>query len=350
MVLLYTDGILERPGRDLAASTVELARAAGDIAAGRALRDDAAPVERVCAQTLELLTRVTGYRDDITLLGGHLVAPPAQLLLRVPAAVDRLAEFRVPLDEWLRDARTSEEDAGRLRHAIGELVTNAMEHAYRDQPGEVHAVTVTATLSDTGEVLAQVLDQGRWREPVPLKDRGMGLQLAAGLIDSLHVEHDEGGTSASIRHRLLRPARLLAAGELSFGTVVPPPAPADPFLVLEQPSAPRPRLRVDGPVDAATAGDLDAAARTAGAAGTRSLTLDLTGVTHLASAGVAVLHQLATLHGNSGTALRLYAPTAAPADMIMTLVDLAHDIHDPDAADGEGNGGGDGAGDGTQPP
>lgn len=41
MVLLYTDGILERPGRTPMQGTVELAQAAADIAANRALRDDA---------------------------------------------------------------------------------------------------------------------------------------------------------------------------------------------------------------------------------------------------------------------------------------------------------------------
>lgn len=77
MVLLYTDGILERPGRDLAASTVELAQVAGDVAADRALRGDPAfPAERVCTQALELLTRVTGHSDDVTLLSGQIVATP----------------------------------------------------------------------------------------------------------------------------------------------------------------------------------------------------------------------------------------------------------------------------------
>jgi anti-anti-sigma regulatory factor len=76
--------------------------------------------------------------------------------------------------------------------------------------------------------------------------------------------------------------------------------------------------------------------RTAGAAGTRALTVDLTGVTHLASAGVAVLHRLAALHRDNGTALRLYAPTATPADIVMTLVQLPHHTHDPDTQNPDG--------------
>lgn len=76
--------------------------------------------------------------------------------------------------------------------------------------------------------------------------------------------------------------------------------------------------------------------RTAGATGTRALTVDLTGVTHLASVGVAVLHRLAAMHRDNGTPLRLYAATATPADMVMTLVELPHDIQDPDGPGDDG--------------
>jgi hypothetical protein len=52
LLLLYTDGILERPGRDLAGATVEPARTAADVAADRALRERySVPAERVAPQT-----------------------------------------------------------------------------------------------------------------------------------------------------------------------------------------------------------------------------------------------------------------------------------------------------------
>ncbi len=50
--------------------------------------------------------------------------------------------------------------------------------------------------------------------------------------------------------------------------------------------------------------------------------MDLTHVTHLASAGVAVLHRLASLHRGNGTELRLFALAGSPAAVIMTLVQL----------------------------
>ncbi|MFD9701318.1 STAS domain-containing protein [Lentzea sp. NPDC059081] len=62
----------------------------------------------------------------------------------------------------------------------------------------------------------------------------------------------------------------------------------------------------------------------AGSTGTRSLTVDLTGVTHLASAGVALLHALSARHRDNGTELTLYAPVGTPADLIMTLAGIGH--------------------------
>ncbi|HEU5473612.1 MAG TPA: SpoIIE family protein phosphatase [Actinophytocola sp.] len=330
LVLLYTDGILERPGRELAQSTVELAQAAADIAADRALRGDTEfPTERVCTQTLELLTRVSGHTDDITLLAGQLVTPPPRLALRVAASPESLAGIRERLAAWLAGAHVSRKDTDALQHAVVELATNAIEHAYLDSPAH-HTVTVTVTLTDAGLVDAQVADQGRWRQPVPSTDRGLGLQLAEGMVDTLHIDHDQHGTTATLTHRLTHPATLLTAGNMTGRPPARPPSHNGPLLVLDQPSAPRPRIRIDGPIDAATVTEFDQAIRTAGATGSRSLTLDLTEVTHLASAGIAVLHQLNALHHGNETDLRLYAPPGTPADMILSLVQLPHHTHDPD--------------------
>jgi serine phosphatase RsbU (regulator of sigma subunit) len=80
VLLLYSDGILERPGRTPAAATVELARTAADTAAGRALRtEETSAVERVCTQTLELLTRATGHTDDVSLLAAQRREPVGEL-------------------------------------------------------------------------------------------------------------------------------------------------------------------------------------------------------------------------------------------------------------------------------
>jgi anti-sigma regulatory factor (Ser/Thr protein kinase)/anti-anti-sigma regulatory factor len=329
MLLLYTDGILERPGRELAAATVELARVASDVAANRAMHVSDLPVEGVAVQTLELLTRLTGHSDDITLLAAQLVSTPGDLLVQISDDPAALTVIRRVLGAWMNAIGVAEPDASNLKHAVGELATNAIEHANPDADGTA-AVTISGTLTHSGDLKVVVTDQGRWREPSPASDRGFGLAMVAGLIDALDVAHDEHGTVATITHHLTRPARLLT--DHTPGTRPAPAYPAehDLFLILDDPSARRPRIRVDGPIDALTAPSLDKHLRNATVVGTRSLTVDLAGVTHLASAGVAVLHRATAQTIVNETDLRLYAPPGTPADAIMTLVHLAHVTTDPD--------------------
>ena len=325
-LLLYSDGILRRPGLEVAAGTVELAEVAADVAAGRALREDwLAAVDRLTTQTLELLVRTSGHDDDIALLAAQRTAPHAPLLLDLPAESEAIPAARKALDEWLYDLGSRAEDVILLRHAIGELVTNAVEHAYDGTPG---AVRIRAECTGRGVVEIEVADDGHWREPwQPTEDRGRGLAMASDFADDLHVETGPRGTTATVRHRLTRPARLLSPGE-----VTPSPAPSDLpnlLLILDQPSDGRPRIRLDGPVDAATAEQLreELVVRTRG--GTTPLTVDLTGVTHLSSAGVAVLYEAETRTDSPGRPFLLYAPPGSPAQHVMAVVALPHTTNEP---------------------
>lgn len=329
VVLLYTDGILERPGRDLAGATVELARVAADVSADRVFRGDSpSTVDRLATQTLELLTRTSGHSDDITVLAAQRVEAPDDFVLRMPAAPGSLRAVRECLDQWLSNARIDRRDIDAFRHAVVELVANVTDHAFLDAPG-VHMFDVTLILTDAGQLQARVTDQGRWREPQPSPDRGLGLRLVEGLVDTLRLEHDESGTTATVTLQASVPARLLTAGGLGRRSEHPR-LQTEPLLVWEQPSAPRPRIRVDGPIDGATVDEFERLARLAGVTGARSLTVDMTGVTHLASVGVAALHQLLALHRDNGTTLRVYAPSGTPANMILSLVQITHHTLDPD--------------------
>lgn len=58
--------------------------------------------------------------------------------------------------------------------------------------------------------------------------------------------------------------------------------------------------------------------------GTRSLTVDLSDVTHLASAGVSALHTVQVRSTNNGSDLHLIAKPGTPAQQILTLVKLHH--------------------------
>ncbi len=111
-MLLYSDGIIERPGRPLAASTAEFADIASRVLGGSAfpIETTSRPVERLCSQTLELMLRTTGYNDDVTLLAAQRRTPPPPFELTVAATVQAAYEVRGPLRAWLSDIGADEVD------------------------------------------------------------------------------------------------------------------------------------------------------------------------------------------------------------------------------------------------
>ncbi|MEU4428766.1 SpoIIE family protein phosphatase, partial [Actinoplanes sp. NPDC024001] len=321
LLLLYSDGILERPAtvRDGAQiSAAELAEAAGSAAAGRALHDPAATAtERVCGQTVELLVRAGGYADDITMLAAQRVPVVPDLVLELPAQPAALRDARARLGGWLAALGAAEHDVFVLQHALGELATNAIEHAFGGHFGK-DVIEVRAALDPTGLVEATVADHGGWRAPERQPTRGRGLALTAQLVNSLRVEPGPAGTVATVRHRLTRPARLLTR---VGGTPMAQP-PTGTLNITELPGGNEARVRLEGPVDAASAAQVRQELLRRSRGGTVAMTVDLSGVTHLASAGVSALHLLAESHADGRAPLVLHATPGSPARHILDLVGL----------------------------
>jgi hypothetical protein len=166
-----------------------------------------------------------------------------------------------------------------------------------------------------------VTDRGSWQEAEHETHRGRGLALAAELVDDVRVDRGARGTTATIRHRLTRPVRLLKADRVSVPTTAQITA-DEPrqLLLVDALGAEGPRVRVDGPIDATTAQTLRSELTRRARGGVRALTVDLSGVTLLASAGVSVLHEaVAKLR-----TITLYAQTGSPAVRILSLVALPH--------------------------
>lgn len=335
LLVLYSDGILERPGITPRQGSADLARTVSETfldprssLAEEAIADDA---ERVCRRSIEILTRITGHTDDITVLAAQRTPAAPDFAMTLPAAVDSVRSVQFELGQWLLALRVREEDESGLQHAVVELVTNAVEHAYASQaPGAgPHEVTVRGRLDDDGRVEITVADGGRWKEP---RDddpyRGHGLAMVGTFSDDLRFDRGPDGTSATLSRRLRRPVRV---GQAAAGRVrkLPP----GELTMEEAPDVPG-RLRARGVVDTTTAAELDARLRQATRNGIRSATVDLSGLSHLASAGVQTLHHLRDLVERNGQALSLYAPAGSPAQAVLSLVALPHTTDDPSAPDG----------------
>ena len=235
LLLLYTDGLVDPLGPS-AQGTVELARLASELLVLETARDDETPlVQRVCTRLLEQATR-SGFADDVVLLALHRAPAGPALHLSLDDDPASLPVVRRELGRWLTPLGISGLDEMVLQHAVGELVANAVEHAYAgsSDPGEPggHAdgVVLEAHHCAGGVVEIEVRDHGEWREPVAAPDRGRGLAMVVGFCDELDIEHgspEAPGTRARLRHRpapVGRPAR--GVGALARGERRPDGAPA----------------------------------------------------------------------------------------------------------------------------
>jgi anti-anti-sigma factor len=308
---------------------------------------------------LELLVRATGHADDITLLAAHRVPAPAPLELTVPAEAASVGRVRLEFERWLSAVGAGEDDALGLHHALGELVTNAVEHAYTDtgEPAERRdaAAKVSAALIPDGEVQATVGDHGRWRQARDAPERGRGLAMAGDFVDELNVDRAATGSTVTLRRRLSRPDRILVAAPTGGGDGHRRPGTQAPYTaqMAEQPG---PRLTVGGPLDIETVDDLRALLLRATRGGTRTLTVDLTEVTHLASAAVQTLYEATSRSADQGSDLVLFAPPDGAAGHVLSLVALPHRTADPDGPQPEqldpdaGSPSADSAGGEQQPP
>ncbi len=316
-VLLYSDGLIERPGRPLVASTAEFADLAGSIAAGTSgfvLDSPTRPIDRLCSETLELLLRSTGYSDDVTLLAVQRRTPTPPLYIRTDATIHAARGIRAKLREWLSEVGADSADISDVVHAVSEFVENAVEHGYGTEVSD--GLIVEAALGGDGRMRASVIDRGEWKDHREgEKGRGRGLAMAEALVTESQVTHSLDGTTAALSHRLSRPvnfvsdpvpSRVNRQREIDSEFV---------SLVTEEG-----RIVVRGEVDSNTASILDRQIAVESRSGIASLTIDLTAVTHLGSAGVSALvaaRERARKHGGQCV---LVAPPGSPAHHVLSLV------------------------------
>jgi anti-sigma regulatory factor (Ser/Thr protein kinase)/anti-anti-sigma regulatory factor len=336
LVLLYSDGLVERPDQTIAEGMADLAAVAADAAAkpGKPGEPgdegangvhgvDPAAAERVCQLTVERLTRV-GHADDITVLAAQWLADPVPALhLELPSRRPSLTKARDAFAGWLSRLDAAAEDWEALHLAMVEVFTNAIEHAYpHEAPGSVE---LDAELGDDGYVECRVTDQGTWRPPDPADaDRGHGLMVAAQVVDRLLVSHPwqkAKGTTVALRHRLRRPA-ILASGHRREQSARPagPPFAVDTSIAAGATA----RALVSGPVDITTADKLARRLLSVSRGGTVPLVADLSGVTQLASAGVRALYAVSEQLAAHGHGLTLITAPGSGAGVVLDLVQLAH--------------------------
>jgi serine phosphatase RsbU (regulator of sigma subunit)/anti-sigma regulatory factor (Ser/Thr protein kinase) len=308
-VLLYTDGLIERPGETVRDGLDRLARVAAAAVTGGGRTTPRMLADRLTTLAVERITR-WGIHDDVTLLAAHVLREPvAPLVLDVRADAAELAGLREAVSDWLEPLGVRPTDALGVMLAVCEAATNVVEHAYVDRlPGRLGVV---ADLDGNGAIRLTVDDDGTWRAPAG-GPGGRGISLMRAVCDEMVIDSGGAGTSVAMT---VHPRHSTVVGRDEDGTPPPVPAPRAEFrtTVTDQPGD-RPRVVVHGPVDATTTPLLQAAVQRYEA---RSVVIDLSPVTLLASAGVQFLYRLTEDHP-----VELHAPAGCPARYVLDLTDL----------------------------
>ena len=187
-VLLYTDGLVERPGELLDSGLKRLAAAAQRAGDGP---------ERLCDALVGGLVPGGAASDDVALLALHSPPLSDRFSLSLNADPVRLASMRALLRRWLRHVEATERDLGEILIAVGEAAANAIEHG-SESPARSFQVS---GLAEGGEVRLTVMDTGHWR-PSRADGRGRGLEMMRALMDEVEVTPGPDGTTVRMRRRL----------------------------------------------------------------------------------------------------------------------------------------------------
>ena len=309
-LLMYSDGVVEQPDRTIADGMADLAHCAGEV-----VRRDVARygteayrgiADAVCAAVVGDLVGQRVSTDDMCLLGATVrLPPPEPLAIAVPATANQLGSVRQRLAGWLTGLAVDEDDLVSIELAVVEAVTNTIEHAYDGVSGRVY---LDASLEPDGSMRVAVTDHGRWkphrRDP---GFRGRGLVMMRECMDEMRLETCNEGTRVWLSRKVRRPlvaqvsqrlVRQLQFDELAVEVDVLPDTV---------------RVSVTGSVDSASVGRLRDGLLDAARIGTLPLTVDLDGVSLLASAGLRLLYEQGRGLRESGGTLRVIAAPGSPA-------------------------------------
>ncbi|HEU4971819.1 MAG TPA: SpoIIE family protein phosphatase [Gaiellaceae bacterium] len=190
VVVLYTDGLVERRGRSIDE---------GLEALRTALVDAPKDPDRLLEHILEHVVGTDERGDDIALLAARLLpVAPRPLELRVAANVRSMDLVRDAMRAWLRGVELRRPEVEDVVLATWEACANAIEHAV-DPTDQL--VDVRAWLADSS-VHVTVSDTGSWAPPSERDGRGLGLRLMASLVSSMEIDEHEDGTTVTLEKAL----------------------------------------------------------------------------------------------------------------------------------------------------
>jgi serine phosphatase RsbU (regulator of sigma subunit)/anti-sigma regulatory factor (Ser/Thr protein kinase) len=190
VLVLYTDGLVERRGRSIDEGLADL-RAA--VAEGPKNPD------QLLEYVLERVVGTSERGDDIALLAARVLPVAPQVLdLEVPSTVDSMDLVRDAMRAWIGAASFQRSQTEDVVLATWEACANAIEHA-ADPTSDY--IRVHAKLEDS-VVRVVVEDTGRWVRTDPREDRGLGLRLIRALMSDVEISEGADGTRIAFEKKL----------------------------------------------------------------------------------------------------------------------------------------------------
>jgi len=187
LLVLYTDGLIEFT-RDVTEGETLLAQAITDEVKSRSSNP-----------ALSIRKRILDGRqssDDVAILTlsvGDCVVK--ELDLRYSAVPLAASLVRQSIGRLAQGVDLNPDQTFSLQVAVGEAVSNVIEHAYLQTPGPF---TVRIN-KDKDQLHVRIEDEGRWR-PARQDGRGYGLSIIRSLMNNVEVNLSSGGTTLTFTH------------------------------------------------------------------------------------------------------------------------------------------------------
>lgn len=141
--------------------------------------------------------------SNVIPINSHTDSETRSVTLRFAARAEHLILSRLVLTGIAAAEGLSSQVVSDLKLAVTEACTNAIEHAYGDEPMDGADVEVCYTI-DHGTLTVEVLDRGcgfdtaaalaRRPTEATAKDGGMGLAIIGSLVDEMAITADAGGS------------------------------------------------------------------------------------------------------------------------------------------------------------
>jgi anti-sigma regulatory factor (Ser/Thr protein kinase)/PAS domain-containing protein len=199
LLVLYTDGLVERRGESI------------DVGLDRLRRVVAQywnlPLRRLKNAIFRELVDESdaAASDDIALVAVRTTgAAPLLFVDIIPAKAEEAIGARHRLRTWLDAIGVTLDRRDQLVLAVGEAVANAIDHGSERDDSQVVRVEV-AVRGD--ELVASVSDAGQWQpgaEGYFTGGRGRGHLLMQALTDDVHIDTDQQGTIVTLVLSMLR--------------------------------------------------------------------------------------------------------------------------------------------------